>query len=32
LRWQAQRWHLIAINRTEHLECERWQHEQGKDA
>jgi broad specificity phosphatase PhoE len=32
LRWQAQRWHHIAINRTEHLECERWQHEQGKDA
>lgn len=32
LRWQEQRWHLIALNRTEHLECERWQHERGKDA
>ena len=32
LRWQEQRWHILAINRTEHLECERWQHEQGKDA
>jgi 2,3-bisphosphoglycerate-dependent phosphoglycerate mutase len=32
LRWQEQRWHLIAINRVEHLECERWQHEVGKDA
>lgn len=32
LRWQAQRWHILAINRTEHLECERWEHEKGKDA
>lgn len=32
LRWQYQRWHLLAINRTEHLECDRWQHEPGKDA
>lgn len=32
LRWQEQRWHLLAINRTEHLECERWWHEAGKDA
>lgn len=32
LRWQEKRWHLIAINRTEHLECERWEHEKGKDA
>ncbi len=32
LRWQEQRWHILAINRTEHLECERWEHEAGKDA
>jgi len=32
LRWQARRWHVVALNRVEHLECERWQHEQGKDA
>ncbi|MBI4671492.1 MAG: histidine phosphatase family protein [Chloroflexi bacterium] len=32
LRWREQRWHLIAINRVEHLECDRWQHEVGKDA
>lgn len=32
MRWRGQRWHLHAINRTEHLECERWQHEVGKDA
>lgn len=32
LRWQEQRWHILALNRTEHLECERWQHERGKDA
>ena len=32
LRWEYQRWHMLAINRTEHLECERWQHEAGKDA
>ena len=32
LRWQELRWHILAVNRTEHLECERWQHEQGKDA
>lgn len=32
LRWQEQRWHLVALNRTEHLECDRWQHEVGKDA
>lgn len=32
LRWEEKRWHIIAINRTEHLECDRWQHEAGKDA
>ncbi|MDL1896104.1 histidine phosphatase family protein [Anaerolineae bacterium CFX7] len=32
LRWQAQRWHILALNRTEHLECDRWRHENGKDA
>jgi probable phosphoglycerate mutase len=32
LRWQERRWHILAINRTEHLECDRWQHEEGKDA
>jgi broad specificity phosphatase PhoE len=32
LRWQENRWHILALNRTEHLECERWQHEKGKDA
>lgn len=32
LRWQDQRWHMIAINRVEHLECDRWQHEAGQDA
>lgn len=32
LRWQYQRWHLLALNRVEHLECDRWQHEPGKDA
>lgn len=32
LRWQDQRWHLLAVNRVEHLECERWQHTAGKDA
>ena len=32
LRWHEQRWHILAVNRTEHLECERWQHEAGKDA
>lgn len=32
LRWRKQRWHVLAINRTEHLECERWEHEVGKDA
>lgn len=32
LRWQDMRWHMLAINRTEHLECERWLHEAGKDA
>lgn len=32
LRWQEQRWHILAVNRTEHLECERWEHENGKDA
>lgn len=31
LRWQEGRWHILAINRTEHLECERWQHEGGMD-
>lgn len=31
LRWQEGRWHVLAINRTEHLECERWQHEGGLD-
>ncbi|MCC7163578.1 MAG: histidine phosphatase family protein [Anaerolineae bacterium] len=32
LRWQERRWHILAINRTEHLECDGWQHEDGKDA
>lgn len=32
LRWQHQRWHILSINRTEHLECDRWEHEKGKDA
>ncbi len=32
LRWQEQRWHILALNRTEHLECDRWRHENGKDA
>lgn len=32
LRWREQRWHILAINRTEHLECERWEHEGGRDA
>lgn len=32
LRWREHRWHILAINRTEHLECERWEHEGGKDA
>lgn len=32
LRWQEKRWHIIALNRTEHLECDRWKHEPGKDA
>lgn len=32
LRWQEKRWHILAINRTEHLECDRWDHEKGKDA
>lgn len=32
LRWQEHRWHLIAVNRVEHLECDRWEHEAGKDA
>ncbi len=32
LRWQDRRWHLLALNRVEHLECERWQHTAGKDA
>lgn len=32
LRWQDRHWHLMAINRTEHLECDRWQHEKGRDA
>lgn len=32
LRWKEQRWHILAINRTEHLECDHWQHKQGKDA
>lgn len=32
LRWQYQRWHVLAINRTEHLECNQWEHEKGKDA
>lgn len=32
LRWQEKRWHIIALDRTEHLECDRWQHEPGKDA
>lgn len=32
LRWQYRRWHVIAINRVEHLECDRWLHEPGKDA
>lgn len=32
LRWEEKRWHILALNRTEHLECDRWQHEAGKDA
>ncbi len=32
LRWQEKRWHILAINRTEHLECNEWEHERGKDA
>lgn len=32
LRWREQRWHVLAINRTEHLECEMWEHERGRDA
>ncbi len=32
LRWHAKRWHWQATNRVEHLECDRWQHEPGKDA
>jgi broad specificity phosphatase PhoE len=32
LRWEEQRWHVVALNRTEHLECERWHHAEGKDA
>lgn len=32
LRWQDRRWHLLALNRVEHLECDQWQHEPGKDA
>ena len=32
LRWHEKRWHILAINRTEHLECERWEHEKGQDA
>jgi broad specificity phosphatase PhoE len=32
LRWEDRRWHILAMNRTEHLECERWMHEPGKDA
>jgi probable phosphoglycerate mutase len=32
LRWQEQRWHILAVNRTEHLECGEWQHDKGQDA
>jgi broad specificity phosphatase PhoE len=32
LRWEDRRWHILAMNRTEHLECDRWMHEPGKDA
>jgi broad specificity phosphatase PhoE len=32
LRWQEKRWHILAINRTEHLECNQWEHEKGRDA
>ena len=32
LRWQERRWHILALNRTEHLECSQWEHERGKDA
>lgn len=32
LRWKEQRWHILAVNRTEHLECSKWHHEAGKDA
>jgi probable phosphoglycerate mutase len=32
LRWEDRRWHIVALNRTEHLESDRWEHEPGKDA
>lgn len=32
LRWEQHRWHIVALNRTEHLECAGWEHEPGKDA
>lgn len=32
LRWEQHRWHVVALNRIEHLECDRWEHEAGRDA
>lgn len=33
LRWQDQRWHILALNRVEHLQCEQWRGlEEGRDA
>jgi broad specificity phosphatase PhoE len=32
LRWEDRRWHLVALNRVEHLRYAQWEHEEGKDA